>query len=160
MLEEHSDLKGNPLLNAPHSNFLPTVELIILILSRILGKDDASKSKMEFFGFITEIAKEKRIRWSKVLSDTLDDQLSSMAKTKKFNLNSYLVYLLLHGKYRASAHGDISLINKGSTIWKCYPKWRIERRWESFEMMNDRWEYLIYKEIKGEVAVARISNSA
>lgn len=129
------------------------------MLSRILRKDDASKFKKEFFSFIIEITKGRRIRWSKVLSDTLADWLSSMAKIKKFNLNSYLVYLLLHEKYRPSTDGDLSLINKRTTIWKCYPKWMIERRWESFEMMNDGCEYLIYKEIKGKVAVARISNS-
>jgi len=27
-------------------------------------------------------------------------------------------------------------------------------------MKNDGWEYKIYKEIKGEITVARISNSA
>jgi len=152
MLEEHNHLKGNPLLNAPYSSFLLVIELIILMLSRILEKDNASKFRKEFFGFITEITKGRRIMWNKVLSNTLINQFSSMAKIKKFNLSSYLVYLLLHGKYQPSIDGDL-------TIWKCYLKWRIERRWESFKMMNDGWEYLIYKEIKSEVVVAKISNS-
>jgi len=84
-----------------------------------------------------------------------------MGTSRKFHLNSYLVYLLLHGKYRPTAEGEASWVQKGTyAIWKCYSKWKIERRWNSFAMRNDGWEYQIYKEIKGEVTVARISNSA
>jgi len=57
MFDEHCNLKGNPLINAPRPNFFPAFDLIILMLSRILGKEDASKFKKEFFGFITEIAR-------------------------------------------------------------------------------------------------------
>lgn len=102
MLEEHHGLKGNAFINAPRSNFYPTVELMILLLSRVLKKEDASKFRKEFFGFILEIARGRRIRWSKVVSDTIADQLSSIGTTRKFYLNSYLVYMLLHDKYRAT----------------------------------------------------------
>lgn len=159
MPEEQSSMKGNPLLNVSRFSFFLVVDLIILILSRILGKEDASKFKKEFFGFMVQIARGRRIRWSKVLSDTLADQLSSMGTSKRFYINSYLVYLLLHGKYRPTTK-DVSWVKKGKyAIWNCYPKWKIERRWNSFVIRNDGWEYLIYKEIKGEVAVAKISNS-
>lgn len=50
------------------------------------------------------------------------------------------------------------MVKKGSAIWKCHLKWKVERRWDGFVMRNDGWKYLIYKEIKGEVVVARISN--
>lgn len=160
MLDEHHGLKANALINAPHSNFYPLVELIILMLSRILGKEDASKFRKEFFGFIVEIVRGKKIKWSKVLSDTIADQLSSMGTTRKFYLNSYLVYLFLHGKHKPMAQGEVRWIERGTyAIWKCYPKWKVERRWDSFFMRNDGWEYEIYKELKGEIVVARISNS-
>jgi len=138
MLDEHHGLKGNALINAPHSNFYPSVELMILMLSRILGKEDASKFRKEFFGFIMEIARGKRIKWSKVLSDTIAEQLSSMGTKCKFYLNSYLVYMLLHGKYRTTTKGEVAWIEKGTyAIWKCYPKWKVERRWDSFFTRND-----------------------
>lgn len=72
-----------------------------------------------------------------MISDTIDKQLSSLGDTKKFHLNSYLVYMLLQGKHRLTTLGEVALIEKGkSTIWKCYPKWRIERRWDDFAMGN------------------------
>lgn len=71
MLEEHHGLKGNALINAPRNNFYPSIEMMILMLSGILGKEDGFKFRKEFFGFIVEISKGKRIKWSKVLSDTL-----------------------------------------------------------------------------------------
>jgi len=61
--------------------------LMILMLSRILGKEDASKFRKEFFGFIVEIARGKKIKWSKVLSDNIANQLSSLGTTRKFYLN-------------------------------------------------------------------------
>lgn len=95
-----------------------------------------------------------------MLSDTLVDQLSSISMSKKFYLNSYLVYLLLHGKYQPTPQGEASWVKKGMyVVWNCYSKWKLERRWDSFMMRNDGWEYLINKEIKGEVVVTRISNS-
>lgn len=48
----------------------------------------------------------------------------------------------------------------GHSVWQCYPKWKIERRWNNFFMRNDGWEDEIYKELKGEVSVSRISNPA
>lgn len=71
MFDEHHNLKGNALINTSHSNFFPTIDLIILILSIILGKDYASKFKIKFFSFIIEIARGKTIKWSKILSDTI-----------------------------------------------------------------------------------------
>lgn len=161
MLDEHHRLNGNALINAPHSNLYASMELMILMLSRILGKEDASKFRKEFFGFIVEIARGKRIKWNKVLSDTIVDQLSYMGTTHKFYLNSYLVYLLLHGKYRPTTQGEAIWVEKGIyVVWKCYRKWKVERRWDSFFMKNDGWKYEIYKELKGEITVTKISNSA
>lgn len=70
MLQEHHRLKGNALINAPRSNFYLVVEFMILMLSRILEKEDGSKFKKEFVGFIVEMAKGRKIKWSKMLSDT------------------------------------------------------------------------------------------
>lgn len=119
MLEEHHSIKENTLINAPRNNFYPFVELMILMLSRILEKEDGTKFK-EFFGFIIEMAKGKKIRWSKVLSDTLAEMLSSMGTFQIFYLNSYLVYLSLHGKYKSTAQGEVTYIEKGTyAVWKC-----------------------------------------
>lgn len=53
------------------------------------------------------------------------------------------------------------MIYKGTyAVSKCYPKWRVERRWDNFFMSNDGWKYGIYKELKGEVRITRILNSA
>lgn len=136
MFEEHFGLKGNPLINAPRTNFLPSVELIILMLSRILGKDESSKFRREFFGFIVEIAKGNRIKWSKVLSDTIAEQLSSMASSRKFYLNSYLVYLLLHGKYRPTAEGEASWVQKGTRCMEVLPQ--VEAREEVGQFLNEK----------------------
>lgn len=73
MLDKHHALKGNAVVNASCSKFYPSVELMILMLSRILRKEDASKFRKEFFGFIVEIARGKKFKWSKVLSDTIAD---------------------------------------------------------------------------------------
>ena len=105
-MEEFQGIKGNALINAPHSSFIPAVDLLILMLSRVLGKEDATKFRKEFFGFIVEIARGRKIRWSKVISDALIDQLSTIGASKKFYLNSYLVYMLLKGKNRPAALGD------------------------------------------------------
>lgn len=43
MLEKHHVLKGNTLINAPHSHFYPSMDLMILMLLRVLEKEDASK---------------------------------------------------------------------------------------------------------------------
>lgn len=95
-----------------------------------------------------------------MISDALTNQLSTIGASKKFYLNSYLVYMLLKGKNRSSALREITLIAKGNvSIWRCYPKWRIER-WNDFVIRNDGWEFVIYKELKGDVTVPRISNSA
>lgn len=113
MQEEHHGLKGNALINAHRSNFFPFVELIILMLLRILGKQDGPKFRKKVFGFIVKMAKGRKIKWSKVLSDTLAEQLSSMGTSCKFYPNSYLVYLLLHGKHRPTAQGEVAWIKKG-----------------------------------------------
>lgn len=60
--EEFHNFKGNTLINASRSNFLLVVDLMILMLSRVLGKDDASKFRREFFGFIVEIARGRKTR--------------------------------------------------------------------------------------------------
>lgn len=160
MFEEHHELKGNALINAKRTNFFPTVKRMISMLSRVLGKEDNSKFNKEIFGFIVMISKGKRIKWSNIISDTLADHLLSIRTTKKFCMNSYLVYLLLHGKYRPTSLGEEALIMEGShAVWKCYPKWRFERRWNSYFMRNDGWQYEIYKELKREVSISRISNS-
>lgn len=92
---------------------------MVLMLSRVLGKDDASKFRKEFFGFIVEIARGRKIRWSKVISDAITNQLSSMGIAKMFYLNSYLVYMLLPGKYRPTTLGKTAWIEKGNiVVWK------------------------------------------
>jgi len=83
-----------------------------------------------------------------------------MGTTRKFYLNSYLVYMLLHDKHMPTTLGKTTWIQKGNyAVWKCYPKWKVERRWDSFTMKNDGWEFDIYKELKGETTIPRISNS-
>lgn len=84
-------MKGNALINAQRTNFYPTMERVILMLSRLLGKEDANKFIKEFFGFIIEMGRGRKIKWSKVVSDTLAKQLSSMGTFRKFYMNSYLV---------------------------------------------------------------------
>lgn len=136
--EEFQNFKGNAHINTLHSNFLSAMDLMILMLSKVLGKDDASKFRKEFFCFIVEIARGRKIRWSKVINDALTNQLSSITITRKFYLNSYLVYMLLKGKNGPTALGKVASIMKGNvSMWRCYPKWRIERRWNDFMMRNN-----------------------
>ena len=60
-MEEFQGIKGNALINNPQSNFIPAVDLLILMLSRVLGKEDATKFRKEFFGFIVEIVRGCKI---------------------------------------------------------------------------------------------------
>lgn len=76
-------------------------------------------------------------------------------------MNSYLVFLLLHGKNRKSTYANMEILNNPKkSIWRAYPKWWLESRWDHYAMRNDGWEYQIYKEIKGNQMVKRIFDSA
>lgn len=76
-------------------------------------------------------------------------------------MNSYLVYLLLHGKFRSKEHVDErNLGKKGILAWNVYPKWWYHIKFRYYYERNDEWEYAIYKEIKGESVVKRISDAA
>lgn len=160
LLPSARELKGNSLLNMKRMDFHPTVSKLIALLSIVLGKEDDTKFRKEFFTFIYLIGWGKKIRWGHAISEALKNQISSYKTTKRFCINSYLVYLLLAGKNRPMTHGDITLLNKsGTTIWKCYQKWFLGSRYSYFYMKTDRWEYEILKEIKGEAQLKRISNT-
>lgn len=45
-------------------------------------------------------------------------------------------------------------------VWKQYPKFGYLNRWEDYRMKIDGWEYPILREIKGNLAVERVSASA
>lgn len=70
---------------------------IINMLSRVTGKEDDFKFWREFTGFIVVIGNRQKIRWSRVISDSLLFQLAHIGSLKKFYMNSYLGFLL-HGK--------------------------------------------------------------
>lgn len=72
-------------------------------------------------------------------------------------MNSYLVYLLLHGKVRSKELADERYLGKkGYPIWCIYPKWWYHNKIYHYYERNDLWEYEIYKDIKGEFVVKRI----
>lgn len=151
MLADYQELKGNPLINDKRTYFIPTAAKIITMLSRELGKKEDSKFRKEFFGFIIMISKGKRVKWRKVINDTMASHFSFMDSTKRFYMDSYLVYLLLDGKYRPLALGNEGILEKGNyPVWQFYSLWRLERRWNNFFKRNDVWDYEIYKEIKGK----------
>lgn len=106
------------------------------------------------------IGNRQKIKWSKVISDSLLFQLAHIGSSKRFYMNFYLVFLLLHGRNRKSAHADIEVLNNPEkVVWRSYSKCWLESRWDYYAIRNDGWEYQIYKEIKGKQMVKRISNS-
>lgn len=95
-----------------------------------------------------------------MISDSLLFQLAHIGSSRKFYMNSYLVFLLLHGKNRRSAHANVeTLHNLEKLVCKAYPRWWLESKWGYYAMRNDGWEFQIYKEIKGRHMVKRISDS-
>lgn len=53
-------------------------------------------------------------------------------------MNSYLVYLLLHGKLRSKEHADeIKLGKKGIPVWNIYPKWWYHNKFRHYYERND-----------------------
>lgn len=79
-------------------------------------------------------------------------------KTKKINMNTYLVYLLLDGKNTTSAHGDIeSLAKSTNLVWYCYPKFQYLAKWDNCRMKIDGQEYHIWREINGNLLLKESS---
>lgn len=143
------------------TDFYPTAVTIITMLSRITGQENDQKFIKEFTGFIFQISKGRGIRWSKIISDCLAKQLSEVVETKRFYMSSYLIFLLLHGKNKKSALADMRYLDdKDKPVWRSYPKFLVENRWDEFKMMNEGFECRIYKEIKGSTEMTRVSDAA
>lgn len=129
---------------------------LITLLSRVTGQRDNSKYKKIFIGFIAAIEQGRAIRWGRVISDTLWYQLAYFG-SKLFYMNSYMVYLLLHGKVQSKQLADERYLGKKEfPIWCSYPKWWYYKVRHFYER-NDLWEYEIYKDIKWESVMKRIS---
>jgi len=112
--------------------------MIISMLSRVTSKEDDFKFQREFIGFISVIGNRQRIRWSKVISDSVLFQLAHIGSSRKFYMNSYLVFLLLHGTNRRSTHAYVEILNNPEKpVWRAYPKWWLESRWDYYTMKND-----------------------
>lgn len=82
-------------VSARKEGFIPIVSKLITLLSRVTGQENDTKYRKEFTGFIVMISSKRSIRWSKVINDALRHQLAYLGSSKKFYMNSYLVYLLL-----------------------------------------------------------------
>jgi len=131
------------------------------MLCRITGQENDQRFRKEFVGFIHHISRGKGIKWSKVISDCIAQQLSKLVETKRFYMSSYLVFMLLHGKNRRSAIADTKyLFDLEMPICRSYPRFLLENRWDEFKMMNDGFECRIYEEIKGNDNMTRKSETA
>lgn len=148
LLDECQDYKGKALQQPGRIDFYPTATTIITMMSQITRQQNDQKIVKEFTDFIHQINKGKGIRWSKVISVCLAKQLSEVIKMKRFYMNSYLIFLLLHGKNRKFALANMMYLNdKDKLVQRSYPKFLVENRWDEFKMMNERFECWIYKEI-------------
>lgn len=90
LLPSAKELKGNALLNVKRMDFHPTVSKLITLLSKVLGKEDDTKFRKEFLTFIYLIGQGKKIKWGRMISEALKNQISSCETTKRFYMNSYL----------------------------------------------------------------------
>jgi len=161
LVDECKDYKDKALSQSKRIDFYPTVSTIISMLCRITGQENDQRFRKEFVGFIYQISRGKGIRWSKVISNCLAQQLSMLVETKRFYMSSYLVFLLLHGKNRKSTIADTKyLFDLEIPVWRSYPRFMLENRWDEFKMMNEGFECRIYAEIKGTANMTRISEAA
>lgn len=72
-----------------------------------------------------------------------------------------MIFLLLHGKNRKSTLADIKYLHdKDKPVWRSYPKFLVENRWDEFKMMNEGLECWVYKDVKGSTEMTRISDAA
>lgn len=143
--------------------FYPVVSRLISMLSRVTKQKDDTKFQSEFAGFIELISTRRGIRWSRVISDSLVQQLRHIQRTKKFYMNSYLVFLLLHGKERVTSIANTQyLYDPTHPVWENYPQFYAHNKWNSGNWMTitNGFEGKIYEEILGRANVFRISNEA
>lgn len=104
--EEFQNLQGQRLISAWRDEFLPVVAKLITLLSRVTGQESDAKYRREFTGFIAVISSGRPIRWARVISHALRYQFSFFGSSKRFYMNSFLVYMLLHGKARSKEPAD------------------------------------------------------
>jgi len=161
LYEDYQSIQGQRLISTRREEFLPIVAKLITLLSRVTGQENDSKYRKEFIGFIAVISSGGAIRWSRVINDVLRHQLAYFGSSKRFYMKSYLVYLLLHGKIRSrELANEKHLGKKGIPVWRVYLKWWYHNKFQHFYERTDQWEYSIYKDIKGESMVKRISDVA
>lgn len=56
-------------------------------------------------------------------------------------MNSYLVYLLLHGKFISKEHAnERKLGKKGIPMWNVYLKWWYQNKFRHYYKRNDEWD--------------------
>lgn len=155
-----SKYPGQRLISARREEFIPMVAKLITLLSRVTRQTDDSKYKV-FTRFIVAISQGRAIRWGRVISDALWYQLAYFGSFRLFYMNFYLVYLLLNDKMRSKQLADKRYLGKKEfLIWRSYPKWWYHNKARHYYERNDPWEYEIYKDIKGEFVVKRISGVA
>ena len=100
------------------------------MLSKVTGQKDDTKFRPEFTGFIELISTGKGTRWSKVINDALAQQLMNIQSSKRFYMNSYLVYLLLHGKERETSIANVEfLYDQKYSVWQQYPRFHRHNKW-------------------------------
>lgn len=76
-------------------------------------------------------------------------------------MNSYLVYLLLHGKAKSKELADKGYLgHKNVPVWRAYQKLWYKNKFQYFYERTDYWEYDSCKDIKGESVVKRIFDAA
>lgn len=78
-------------------------------------------------------------------------------------MNSYLVFLLLHGRERVTSIANTQyLYNPTHPVWENYLRFYAHNKWNTrnWTMMTNGFEGKIYKEILGRANVFRISKEA
>lgn len=121
------------MIGARREESLPVVAKLITLLSRVIGHENDAKYRREFTSFIATVSSRRPIRWAGIISDALSYQLAYFGSSKTFYMNSYLVFLLLHGKTRSKELADERhLGQKYVPVWRAYQKWWYQNKFQYF----------------------------
>lgn len=78
LVYECKDFQAKALSKPKRTYFYLTISIIINMLCKITGQENDQRCRKKFVGFIHHIRRGKGIRWSKVISDYMVQQLSRL----------------------------------------------------------------------------------
>lgn len=104
---------------------------IILLLNRVMGSPKGQLFETWMYYFMDEITSRTKIfNWSRIISDSLHEQLMNLERTKTFHMISYIIYLLA-ATYRYSGLICKGIVGGGKNEFRsydCYPQLQLKEK--------------------------------